>query len=314
MSDLRTSPPTPPRQGEGRQSSPFPGRERGRGVRWLVLFLLSALLLWPAAAFAQDSTPGQPVAPALRDVGFDPHLDRQLPADLVFKDENGQTVRLGDYFGSSRKPIVLTLNDFNCQNLCPLALQSLVDQLVVVPFKLGDDFTMLSVSINPHDAPKDALAMQSELMHRYARRDAVHAAGAWHFLTGDENAIEKLTQSVGFKYAWDPVQNDFAHPIGTILLTPDGKTARYLYGMDYPPNDLRLGLVEASQRKISTPVDAVLLLCYHYSLTAGRYSAAVMTAVRIGGILTLLAMGSFIGTMWYRDLRRRDHPTGPTGA
>ncbi len=292
---------------------------KGRWARHATLaaaLLLAAWLALPLAAGAQSGTPGDaPVAPALRDVGFDPHLDRQVPAGLAFRDENGQAVRLGDYFSSSSsRPIILTLNDFNCQNLCPLALQSLVDQLVLVPFKLGDDYTMLSVSINPKDKPADAGAMQQELMHRYARRDALHAAGAWHFLTGDESSIESLAQTVGFKYAWDPVQGDYAHPVGAILLTPDGKTSRYLYGMDFPPNDLRLGLVEASQRKISTPVDAILLLCYHYSLTAGRYSAAVMTAIRIGGILTLLALGSFMAVMWRRDLRGRNRPAGGSGA
>jgi protein SCO1 len=330
MTDRRNSPPppcpvggeTPPLRGEGSQNSPlqtggnspFPRRAGDRGVRWLALLLLSALLLWPAAALAQSSTPGEPVAPALRDVGFDPHLDRQLPADLVFNDENGQAVRLGDYFRDANRPIILTLNYYHCENLCPLALQSLVDQLVQVPFKLGDDYTMLTVSIDPHNTAADATDMKTELIHRYARRDALHAAGAWHFLTGDETSIEKLAQTVGFKYAWDPVQNDYAHPIGAILLTPDGRTARYLYGMDFPVTDLRLGIVEASQRKISTPVEAVLLLCYHYSLTAGRYSATVMNLVRAVGILTLLALGSFIGIMIRRDLRGRGRPAGGSGA
>lgn len=271
--------------------------------------LLALLAAWPLAAYAHDGQSDEgPVD--TREVGFDPHLDRQIPLDLAFRDETGRSVKLGDYLGS--KPVILTMNDLNCQNLCPLALQTLVDIMVQVPFKLGNEFDVVTVSINPANTPEDATAMKAELIHRYARRDVTNAAGGWHFLTGDKATIDQLAQTVGFRYAYDAAQKDYAHPIGSILLTSQGQVARYLYGMDFAPNDLRLGLVEASQNKISRPVDAVLLLCYHYSLTTGRYTAQVMTFVRAGGILTVLALGSFMTVMWRRDLKRK-HLTREAG-
>lgn len=278
----------------------------------LAMLLLAALS--PAAAVPALADGPQPVQaggqPAndggnvdLSQVRFDPHLDAQLPLDLVLHDEEGRSVRLGDFFGS--RPVVFTLNDFNCQNLCPLQLQTLADAMVQVPFKLGDEYAALSVSINPRDGAEDATATKAEMMHRYAaRKDVGDPAAGWHFLTADQTTIDRLTRTVGFMYAYDPQQGDYAHPIGTMVLTPDGRVARYLFGMDFPPNSLRLALNEASQRKIGTAVDAVLLLCYHYSLSTGRYTPVVMTAVRFVGIATVLALGSFLVVMWRRDWKQ----------
>ena len=147
-------------------------------------------------------------------------------------------------------------------------------------------------------------------MHRYARPDTPHAAQGWHFLTGDEASIKQLAQAVGFRYAYNAAEKTYAHPAGAILLTPGGHVSRYLYGMDFAPNDVRLALAESSQNKISSPVTAVLLLCYHYDPSTGRYSNVALGAVRAGGVLTLLGLGSFLAVMWRRDLKRTP-PAGP---
>jgi protein SCO1/2 len=281
-----------------------------------LVMLLWVLLLTAIPASADNPPPDQAGNPTgtvdLREVRFDPHPGAQLPRDLTLQDENGQSVRLGDFFGS--RPIVFTLNDFNCQNLCPLQLQTLADTMVQVPFKLGGDYQAISVSINPRDGAEDATATKAELMHRYSpRHDVLNPEAGWHFLTADQATIDRLTQTVGFRYAYDAQQEDFAHPVGTMILTPDGRVARYLYGMDFPPNDLRLALTEASQRTIGNATEAVLLLCYHYSLTSGRYTPAVMTAVRAVGIATVLALGGFLGVMWRRDFNQSRAARQPGG-
>ncbi len=277
------------------------------------LLLLGGLLAMPAAALAQSAGPNAaPTAAAFsfKDVGFDPHLGAQTPLDLAFKDETGKTVTLADYLHD--RPVLLTLNDFTCQDLCPLELQNLEETMYKLPFRLGTDYVALAVSINPANTPQDASDLRTEVMQRYTRPDAPNAADGWHFLTGDQETITRLTQAVGFRYAYDALSKDYAHPVGAILLTPDGHMARYLYGMDFPPNDLRLAINEASQGKVSTPVDPVLLLCYHYDIATGRYTNVALGAVRAGGILTLLGLGTFLGVMWRREFlgrKKRDADT-----
>jgi protein SCO1/2 len=281
----------------------------------IILALLLTAALWlPLAALAQVEQPGAAAAPAganppgtafsLRDVGFTPHLNAQVPLNLSFRDETGKTVHLSDYVHD--RPVLISLNDFTCQDLCPLELQNLVDTLDEVPFRLGTDYNALAISINPANTAADATSMRSDVLHRYSRPDAPNAADGWHFLTGDQATITQLTQVVGFHYAYDSLAKDYAHPVGVILLTPDGRAARYLYGMDFPANDVRLALAEASQGKISTPVEAVLLLCYHYDVAQGRYSNIALGAVRAGGVLTLLGMGTLIGGMLFREFRGRN--------
>jgi protein SCO1 len=287
--------------------------------RWAGLALFVALLVWLTAPLAgvayADAGPAPTAAPggqvSIRDVGFDPHLGAKVPLDLAFVDESGQAVHLRDYV--TDRPVLLTLNYFDCQNLCPLELNSLVDTMNKLPFKLGAEYRAVSVSFNPANTPADATEMKGQLLHRYVQtQGAPDPAAGWHFLTGSDQAIQLLTQAVGFRYAYDAQVKDYAHPIGAILLTPDGHIARYLYGMDFPPKDLRLALVEASQSKISTPIDTILLLCYHYNPTAGRYSAVAMNAVRVGGAATVLVLGLFIGGMWRREVMGRRRP--PPGA
>lgn len=239
----------------------------------------------------------------MREIRFDPQLDAQAPLDLAFHDETGQPVRLGDYLG--QQPLLLSINDFTCQDLCPLELQNLVDAMDQVTLRLNSDYKALAVSLNPANTAQDAQAMRDEVVRRYKRPDAPDGADGWHFLTADDVTIHQLTQAVGLHYAYDAQSKTFAHPVGVVLLTPQGRIARYLYGMDFPPNDLRLAIYEASQGKISDPITPILLLCYHYDIATGRYTNVALTLVRTGGVLTVLGLGSFIGVMLYREERAR---------
>lgn len=240
---------------------------------------------------------------SIRDIRFDPKLDAQVPLDLVFQDETGQSVRLGDYLGEA--PLLLSINDFACQDLCPIELRNLVDAMNQVTFKLGTDYKALAVSLNPASTTEEARTQRDQVLHRYERPDAPNGADGWHFLTGEQASITALTEAVGLKYAYSEASKSFAHPVGVVLLTPEGRIARYLYGMDFPPNDLRLALYEASQGKISSPITPILLLCYSYDVVTGRYTNVALGLVRAGGVATILGLGVFLGVMFRRDLKGR---------
>jgi protein SCO1/2 len=257
-------------------------------MKW-VIFILCLLLAVPVQAHKENS-----LSPS--DLRIDQRLNEQVPDDLVFRDETGQLIRLGDYFGG--KPIILVLSYYRCSMLCPTVLEGLVSSLRVLSLNVGDQFSIITVSFDPKDTPEIAAAKKEEYLRRYARPGA---AEGWHFLTGEEASIERLTQAVGFHYAYDAKRDQYAHASGIILLTPQGKIARYFFGVEFAPRDLRLGLVEASANKIGSLVDQVMLLCYHYDPTTGKYSATVLNLVRLGGVLTVLALGTFMLVMWRRD-------------
>jgi protein SCO1/2 len=234
----------------------------------------------------------------LRDVGFDQRLGEKVPLDAVFRDESGRAVRLGDYFGT--RPVVLSLAYFECPMLCTVVLNGLASALDVVSYQPGRDFEIVTVSFEPHDTPEQAAAKKAAYLHRYKRPGA---AGAWHFLTGDAEQIRRLTEAVGFKYAWDETSKQYAHASGIMVLTPDGRLARYVYGVEYAPKDLRFAIYEASQGRILSPVDRLLLYCYHYDPTLGRYGATVMGTLRVAAVLTLAGLGTLVVTMRRREAR-----------
>jgi protein SCO1 len=258
----------------------------------LVLLMMAAV---PGRLRAQDPMPA-----ILRDVGIDQRLNEQVPRDLVFRDEAGRTVRLGDYFDD--KPVILVLAYYRCPMLCNQVLNGLVDGLRGVPLAMGEQFRVVTVSFDAREKPELAAAKKANYAESYGRGGA---ADGWHFLTGEPESIDRLTRAVGFRYAYDAKQDQFAHASGIMVLTPKGKIARYFYGIRYPPRDLRLALVEASEGKVGSPVDQVLLLCFDYDGTTGKYTLAVMRLVRLGGILTLLIVGTYLGCGWYRDWRKR---------
>ena len=236
----------------------------------------------------------------LRNVAIEQHLDRTLPLDLPFRDEAGRTVRLSEYFG--KRPVVLVLAYYNCPMLCTEVLNGLASAMRVLTFDAGRDFEVVTVSFDPRDTPSNARAKKVPYVARYGRPTG---AAGWHFLTGAPASIAGLTEAVGFRYAWDERVGQFAHASAIYVATPDGRLSRYFYGIEYAPRDLRLALVEASRGKIGTPVDQLLLYCYHYDPAAGRYGAVVMNMVRVAGVAAVLVLTTFLTLMWRRD-RRRD--------
>jgi protein SCO1/2 len=243
-------------------------------------------------AQAQLSDPVQRIGirpDLLKNVGIDQKLNQQVPLDLAFRDENGKPVQLGKYFG--QKPVILALVYYDCPMLCTQVLSGMEASLRNISLSIGSDFNVVTVSIDPHEDPKLAHVKQELYTGVYGRPGA---ADGWHFLTGDEPQIKQLADSVGFRYAYDPDSKQFAHASTIMVLTPEGKISKYFYGITYPSRDLRLGLVDASEGKIGTPVDSVLLFCYHYDPATGKYGLLVSRLIQGGGLLTLLLLGGFI--------------------
>jgi protein SCO1 len=258
----------------------------------------AALLLLACLAFGQGMTSGilSPPAgvrpPGLKNVGIQQNLNQQIPPDLAFKDDLGRSVRLQDYFG--KKPMILNLVYYNCPMLCGEVLSGLVNSLRMMRFDVGKEFDVITVSFDPHETPEIAAKKKAEFLKRYKRAGAEQG---WHFLVGNQSAIEALTKVAGFQYQYDDKTKQFAHATAIMILTPEGKIAQYYYGVEYPPKDLRLGLVEAGQGKIGNVVDQLLLYCYHYDPEQGKYSAVVLRVVRLAGLATMLFLGSFIFLM-----------------
>jgi protein SCO1 len=238
--------------------------------------------------------------PALVNVGFDPQLNAQIPLDLAFTDEMGRPVQLREYFG--KKPVVMAFVYFTCPMLCSQVEQSVVGTLKMISFNPGKDYDVVFISIDPSDTPDEALKKKHEALSRFAR--PVTESG-WHFLTGSPEAINAAAKAADFRYSYDAKTKLFGHASGILLLTPDGRISRYFFGVEYPPSNVRLGLVDASAGKIGTAVDHLLLFCYQYDPTKARYSATILTVIRMGGVATLFCMA--IGFVIFR---RRDHRAG----
>jgi protein SCO1/2 len=268
------------------------------------LVALLFLLLLACGARAQDVTP-----PELRDVGVTQRLDEQLPLDLEFLDEAGGRVSLQDYFGD--RPVILSLVYYECPMLCTLVLNGLLRALRALAFNVGEEFEVLTVSFDPRETPALAAAKKENYVGEYGRPEA---AQGWHFLTGEEPAIEALTRSVGFRYRYDVEKQQYAHAAAIVVITPQGRIARYFYGVEYSPRDLRFALIEASEERIGSPVDQLLLYCYQYDPSTGRYSAAVMNIIRLGGVLTVLGVAVFVIRSARRERRKSAAPPSAESA
>ena len=267
-----------------------------------LVVLLVVLAFGPAFAQPQPTPTGAPaseVPPQLREVGFDQNLDQALPLDVEFLDETGRPVKIGDYFGN--RPVVLAFVYYGCPMLCLQSLSSLAATLGVLSENPGEDFEVVNVSIDPRETP--ALALEKKA-HYVERSGKPSIARGWHFLTGTEAEIQRLTRAAGFRYAWDESLKQFAHPAGIVVATPHGRLSRYLFGIDYGPRDLRLALLDASKERISSPLRRALLYCYHYDAATGRYSLAIMRIVRLAGAATVLSLGTLI-FVWTRRERRQ---------
>jgi protein SCO1/2 len=262
--------------------------QRNLGKLGLVAAQLSVLLFSLAVgAAAQDNAAITP--PQLRGVGIDQRLNNQVPLDLKFRDETGQTVTLGSYFG--KKPVILSLVYYSCPMLCTMAENGLLNALRDVKFNIGEQFEVVTVSIDPTEKPDMAMGKKAVYAGLYGRPGAKQG---WHFLVGDEPSISALAMAVGFHYNYIPETKQFAHATGIVVLTPQGKVSRYFYGILYPARDIRLALVEAASEKIGNPVDAVLLYCCEYDPVAGKYNMIVAHVLKISGAITLLCMGTLI--------------------
>jgi protein SCO1 len=253
-------------------------------------------LVWLLALSVDGVHADAPKPPLVDALGVDQKLGVQAPLDLTFRDEAWRAVPLKTYFDG--KPVILTLNYYNCKNICSTELDDLVGKLSTMGLSIGDEYTIVSVSINPRETPQVAAYTKKSFVRRYPRPGV---ESNWHFLTGDEASIRELTDTVGFRYAWDERMQEYAHPAAILILTPQGKVSHYLYSPIYTAQDLRLSLVEASQNKIGTAIDRVLLFCYRYDPTAGTYSAAILNIVRLGGVVTMLGLGLFLTVMVRRD-------------
>jgi protein SCO1/2 len=263
-----------------------------------------AIALFLVLLGAAPSRAEPPLPPVLRSVGFDQRLDEQVPLDLAFRDEAGRAVRLGDYFDG--KPVILVLAYFRCPQLCTEVLNGLVRAMLDLPLELGKDFRVVTVSFDARETPEMAAAKKKTYLERYGRPGAENG---WHFLTGEEGAIKRLTDAVGFRYSYDARNDQFAHASGIMVLTPTGKVSRYFYDIRYSPRDLRLGLVEASAGRIGSAVDQILLYCFHYDPIEGKYGATIMNFVRLGGVLTILALAVFMAVLWRRERKAPSPPT-----
>ena len=250
----------------------------------------------------EPGSPSSTLPKPLREIGFDQNLDQHIPLDVPFTDDAGRAVQLRQYFGT--RPVVMVFAYYECPMLCSLVENGLAGALKVNSLAPGRDFDVVFVSIDPRDTPQAAAAKKATFVERYGHPNA--AAGA-HFLTGEQASIQRLAKAAGFRYVWDEDTKQFAHPSGIIVLTPDGRLARYLFGIEYGPRDLRFGIVDASEGKVGSPADALLLYCFHYDPMTGKYGFAIMRSLRLAGIATVLTLGAFITVMVRREKGTR-HP------
>lgn len=255
-----------------------------RGTRWRLVPDLAVVLFLSlfALGLRASAQPAGVRPPVLKDVGIDQLLNNQVPLDLEFRDESGRTVKLAEYFKD--KPVVLSLVYYDCPRLCTQVLTGLLGALKTLPMTPGKEFVNLSVSFDPREKPELAAGKKAEYLKRYNRPGA---EAGWHFLTGDEAAIQALTKAVGFRYVWDPVTKQYAHAGGIMVLTPQGKVSRYFYGIEYAPRDLRFGVIDASAGKVGSIADQVILYCYMYDPERGTYGLVVMRLLRIFAGMTL---------------------------
>ncbi len=265
------------------------------------------VLMGVVSAPAQPAAPGLRPAPglvadqrpeALQQVRFDQKLDARLPLDATFRDESGREVRLGEFFGG--RPVVLAFVYYECPMLCTQILNGLVSGLGVLEQTAGQDFDVVAISFDARETPVMAAAKKAVYLDTYKRPGAERG---WHFLTGDEASIRRVTAAAGFSYSWDEATQQFAHASGVIVTTPDGRLSRYLFGIEYPPRDLKFALMESSEGRIGSVVDQVLLYCYHYEPATGSYSLVAMNAVRLGGAVTVALLLGFVAMSLRRDSR-----------
>ena len=263
--------------------------------------LLGFVIVMNGVAQAQMANPTPPPN-VMSKVGIDQRLNEQIPLDLSFTDEQGTAVHLSKYFGT--KPVIVSLVYYRCPMLCTQVLNGMVETFKTLNFSAGKEFEVVTVSIDPAEGPELAREKKEQYVEEYGREGV---AQGWHFLTGEQPAIARLAQAVGFRYVYDPKSKQFAHGAGIMIATPGGRLARYLYGIEYGARDMRFGLMEAAQNRIGSPVDKILLLCYHYDPTTGKYGVVVANLLKAGGILSVLILGAYMFVNFRRDRLKTIH-------
>jgi protein SCO1/2 len=242
-----------------------------------------------------------------KDVGLTQKLNGQVPLDLTFRDETGRTVHLNEYFRG--KPVLLNLIQYRCTMLCSQEMEVFADSLRQLKFDVGDQFVVVTVSIDDREQPALAADYKKKWIEEYARPGA---AAAWHFLVGDKTNIQRLADSLGYRFAYDPATDQFAHPDGVQVLTPEGRISRYFFGLTYPPRDLRFAIIDSSKNRIGSAIDAFALLCFHYNPITGRYSLELMRVLRVAAVGTVLTGLLAIGAMSWR-LKRLEQRAAEAG-
>lgn len=263
---------------------------------WMLAFGLVPLAVWGQSS---RQTPGGQTE-LLKQVAFEQKLNSQIPLDLSFKDETGKSVQLRDYF--TDKPVVLVPVYYECPMLCNLSMSELVKTLRTMRMEPGKEFRIVMFSFDPKEKPELAAEKKKAYLRRYGRP---HTEAGWTFLTGDEPSIQRVTEAIGFRYALDPSIQQYAHGAGIVVATPKGRLSRYLYGIEYSARDLKLGIVESSEGKIGDPVAQLLLTCFHYDPTSGRYTMNVLTTIRVAGLMTLAMIGGFLIVSFRRERRQK---------
>ena len=275
-------------------------------TKYRFLPVLCLLTLFPASAVFGQETGFGGAPDILDEVGVDQLLDEQVPLDLVFQNETGERVRLGNFFGD--RPVILTLVYYDCPMLCTMILNGVAESLNSLSFDIGDQFEVVTISFDPREGAELAAGKKRAYVSKYGRPGAEQG---WHFLTGEEYAIKALAEAVGFRYKFDPATGQFVHASAIMVLTPGGKLSRYFYGVEYPSRDLKFALMEAATNRIGSPVDQVLLYCYHYDPSTGKYGLAIMNVIRVLGSATVLMILSFMFVMFRRDRRKREKMAHP---
>jgi protein SCO1 len=281
---------------------------RARAIATIALLLASTSIARAQAVPSNIGVNSSTMPAQLKNVGFDPQLNAQIPLDLPFVDENGSNVQLRDYF--KQKPVVLAFVYYGCPMLCNQVEQGVVGALRMLSFTPGRDYEVVFVSFDPRESADMAAQKKKSALDHFRRPET---ASGWHFLTGTKESIDAATKAANFRFSFDTKTNLFAHASGIMLLTPDGRISRYFYGVEYPGRDMRLGLVDASAGKIGTPIDHVLLFCYQYDPSSATYSASILKIIRLGGILTVLCIVGGILIFRRRDaaqaVTNRAHPS-----
>ena len=285
-----------------------------RVLMLLVLFTVALSLFTPASGqktehyksplysprtYDPSVTETKGLPPALKEVGIEQRLGEQLPLEAVLKDEDGKAVKLGDYFAKGR-PVIVAFVYYECPMLCNQVLNGLTGSLKGMSIDAGKDFDVIALSFDARENDKAALAKnkKASYMERYARPGTENG---WHFLTGSEESILAVTRAAGFNFKWDEKSNQFAHAGAVMIATPDGKISRYLYGIDYAPKDLKFAVMESAEARVGSPVEQLMLYCYHYDPSTGKYGLSVLRVMRIGGVATLLGIGVMLFVFWRRN-------------